>query len=284
MTFSIVAFDKKTREWGIAVQSKFVAVGAVVPFAVAEIGAIATQALANTSYGPKGLTLLSMGFTARQTIDILTKDDEDKEQRQIGIIDKYGNPASFTGEECFDWAGHIIGEDYCCQGNILASENVVKDMANSYENTPGDLIDKLFAALEAGQAAGGDKRGRESAAILIVKEKGAYDGGTDIYLDIRVDEHPYPIKELRKVFEVYDLCILNREDPSDILELKGDVLKKVKEVLKNSDFYSGKIDGNYDTQTKEALTKWLHTNNFEAKERNDEYIWGSIYRYMTKTN
>jgi len=284
MTFSIVAFDKKTREWGIAVQSKFVAVGAVVPFAVAEIGAIATQALANTSYGPKGLTLLSMGFTARQTIDILTKDDEDKEQRQIGIIDKYGNPASFTGEECFDWAGHIIGEDYCCQGNILASENVVKDMANSYENTPGDLIDKLFAALEAGQAAGGDKRGRESVAILIVKEKGAYDGGTDIYLDIRVDEHPYPIKELRKVFEVYDLCILNREDPSDILELKGDVLKKVKEVLKNSDFYSGKIDGNYDTQTKEALTKWLHTNNFEAKERNDEYIWGSIYRYMTKTN
>jgi len=284
MTFSIVAFDKKTREWGIAVQSKFVAVGAVVPFAVAEIGAIATQALANTSYGPKGLTLLSMGFTARQTIDILTKDDEDKEQRQIGIIDKYGNPASFTGEECFDWAGHIIGEDYCCQGNILASENVVKDMANSYENTPGDLIDKLFAALEAGQAAGGDKRGRESAAILIVKEKGAYDGGTDIYIDIRVDEHPYPIKELRKVFKVYDLCILNREDPSDILELKGDVLKKVKEVLKNSDFYSGKIDGNYDTQTKEALTKWLHTNNFEAKERNDEYIWGSIYRYMTKTN
>ncbi|MFO7797557.1 MAG: DUF1028 domain-containing protein [Promethearchaeati archaeon] len=284
MTFSIVAFDKKTREWGIAVQSKFVAVGAVVPFAVAEVGAIATQALANTSYGPKGLTLLNMGFTARQTIDILTKDDKEKEQRQIGIIDKYGNPASFTGEECFDWAGHVIGENYCCQGNILASENVVKDMARSYENTSGDLIDKLFAALESGQAAGGDKRGRESAAILIVKEKGAYDGGTDIYVDIRVDEHPYPIKELRKVFEVYDLCILNREDPDDILELKGDVLKKVKEVLKNSGFYSGKIDGTYDTQTKEALTKWLHTNNFEAKERNDEYIWGSIYRYMTKTN
>lgn len=282
MTFSIVAFDENAREWGVAVQSKFVAVGAVVPFARAEVGAIATQAFANTSYGPKGLTLLNMGFTAEETIEILTKNDEEKEQRQIGIIDKYGNPASFTGKECFDWAGHIIGENYTCQGNILAGEDVVKNMAEAFESNEGDLVENLFAALEAGQKAGGDKRGRESAAILIVKEKGAYDGGTDRYIDIRVDEHPYPIKELRKVFQVYDLCMLNREDPDDILELNGDILKNVRKVLKKDGFYEGDLKGEWDESTKDALTKWLQTNNFEIKERDDEYIWGTVYRYMVK--
>lgn len=282
MTFSIVAFDKDTREWGVAVQSKFVAVGAVVPFAFAEVGAIATQALANTSYGPKGLSLLNMGFSAEETIEILTKNDDEKEQRQIGIVDKFGNPAAFTGKECFEWAGHIIGESYCCQGNILASKDVVKDMADAYEKTEEDLVERLFAALDAGQKAGGDKRGRESAAILIVKEKGAYDGGTDRYIDIRVDEHLYPIKELRKVFEVYDLCMLNREDPNDLLELKGEVLKNVQEVLKNEGFYQAEFSNEYDDQTEEALTKWLHTNNFEIKERDDNMIWGSVYRYMMK--
>ncbi|MHA2129574.1 MAG: DUF1028 domain-containing protein, partial [Promethearchaeota archaeon] len=182
MTFSIVAFDPKNEEWGVAVQSKFVAVGAIVPFAKAGVGCIATQAFANTSYGPKGLELLKKGFSAEETIKLLIKDDELKEQRQLGIVDSRGNAASFTGSECFDWAGSAIGENYSCQGNILASEKVVRAMSKSFEKTTGDLIDKLFAALEAGQEKGGDKRGREAAAILIVKEKGAYDGGTDRYI------------------------------------------------------------------------------------------------------
>lgn len=280
MTFSIVAYDPKNDEWGVAVQSKFVAVGAIVPFAKAGVGAIATQAYSNTSYGPKGLSLLKKGFTAEETIQKLIEYDDLKEQRQVGIVDSYGNTASFTGKECFNWAGHIVGKNYACQGNILASKKVVSSMSNAFLDTEGDLIEKLFATLEAGQKQGGDKRGRESAAILIVKEKGAYDGGTDRYIDIRVDEHPNPIHELRKIFEIYDMCLLQRDDPNDIIKLEGEVLKIVKERLKGDGFFEGEITGDYDNKTNKALKNWLHTNNFEVKEREDNYMWGSVYRFI----
>jgi len=280
MTFSIVAYDPFKKEWGVAVQSKFVAVGAVVPFGKANVGAIATQAYANTSYGPRGLDLLEKGLTAEETIQQLIKDDVEREQRQVGIVDSYGNAASFTGKKCFDWAGHVIGENYACQGNILASDKVVTFMSEAFKSTTGDLIERFFAALEAAQEKGGDKRGREAAAILIVKEKGAYDGGTDRYIDIRVDEHPTPIRELKKVFEIYDMCILLRDNPKDIIKLEGEVMKTVKELLKKDGFYKGEINGVYDKNTKEALRDWLGTNNFEVKERDDEYMWGSVYRYI----
>ncbi|MFW9946638.1 MAG: DUF1028 domain-containing protein [Candidatus Odinarchaeota archaeon] len=280
MTFSIVAYEPKNKEWGVAVQSKFVAVGAIVPFAKANVGGIATQAYANTSYGPEGLKLLEKGLSAEETIKELIKDDEQRDERQIGIVDSHGNTSAFTGKKCFDWAGHIIGKNYSCQGNILASEDVVKAMAEAFENTKKDLVEKFFAALEAGQNKGGDRRGRESAAILIVKEKGAYDGGTDRYIDIRVDEHPTPIKELRKVFEVYDMCILLRDDPKDIVKLEDNVMKIVKERLKIDGFYKGEINVSYDKETRNALRDWLGTNNFEVKEREDEYMWGSVYRYI----
>jgi len=280
MTFSIVAFDPKNNEWGVAVQSKFVAVGSIVPYAKAKVGAIATQAYANTSYGPNGLALLEKGLTAEETIQRLIKDDEKKEERQVGIVDSFGNAASFTGSECFEWAGYIVGKNFSCQGNILASEEVVKAMAKAFETTRGDLIEKFFAVLDAGQEAGGDRRGRESAAILIVKEKGAYDGGTDNYINIRVDEHPTPIKELKKVFEIYDMCLLLRDDPKDLVKLKGDKVKIVKERLKLDRFYEGAIDDKYDDVTKKALRDWLGTNNFEVRERDDDFMWGSLYRYI----
>lgn len=202
-TFSIVAFDPETEELGIAVQSKFVAVGAVVPYAKAGVGAIATQSFANTTYGPRGLELLAAGKTAQETVDALVEDDRGKARRQVGIVDAEGRPATFTGQRCMDWAGGVVGEHYCAQGNILAGEEVVKGMAKAFEDAEGDLGDRLLAALEAGQAAGGDKRGRQSAALLIVREGWGYGRQNDRYRDLRVDDHPEPIQELKRIHALH---------------------------------------------------------------------------------
>ncbi|MHA1668834.1 MAG: DUF1028 domain-containing protein [Candidatus Heimdallarchaeaceae archaeon] len=282
MTFSIVAYDSKNKEWGVAVQSKFIAVGSIVPWARAGVGAIATQAWANTSYGPKGLALLKEGLTAQETLDLLLKKDEKREHRQVGIVDSFGNVASFTGKECFHWAGNITGEHYSCQGNILVSEDTVLAMSQAFRETKGDLVEKLLRALEEGQEAGGDSRGKQSAAILIVREKGAYDGGTDKYIDVRVDDHPHPIKELRRIFELYNLSLLKRDDPDDKVKLEGPVLKTVKEVLKIDGFYDGEIDSKFNDTFTLALQKWMNYNNFEVKERKDKYMWGAVYRYIQR--
>jgi uncharacterized Ntn-hydrolase superfamily protein len=191
-TFSIVAFDPETQELGVAVQSRIVAVGAVVPFAKAGVGAIATQAWANTTYGPRGLEFLAQGDSPELALKKLTADDEQRESRQVGIVSAKGESATFTGKECNDWAGAVRGPNYCCLGNILAAENVVKDMEKAFLETKGELALRLLAALDAGQAAGGDKRGMQSAALLI-----------DRFRDLRVDEHAEPIKELRRVFEAH---------------------------------------------------------------------------------
>lgn len=178
-TFSIVARDPSNGDLGIIVQSKFPTVGSVVPWAKANIGAIATQAWCNVGYGPNGLDLLAAGNSASETLKILLDGDEGREHRQIGIVDSKGQAVSHTGKECMDWAGHIIGDGFACQGNILARESVVVDMASAFENTEGDLIDNLFTGLKAGQAAGGDRRGMQSASIFIVREAGGYEGGND---------------------------------------------------------------------------------------------------------
>ena len=202
-TFSIVAFDPDTGELGVAVQSKFLGVGAVVPFAKAGVGAVATQAWANTTYGPRGLELLESGSTASEAIDQLIASDRGKSRRQVGIVDAAGRAHTFTGDGCSDWAGGIAGDHFCVQGNILAGEDVVNAMAKGFEDASGDLGDRMIAALRAGQAAGGDKRGRQSAALLIVKEKGGYGGYNDRYRDLRVDDHPTPIQELARIYAMH---------------------------------------------------------------------------------
>ena len=202
-TFSIVGYDAETGALGIAVQSKFFAVGSVVPWAEAGVGAIATQSWANTTYGPNGLKLLKSGLSAEQALERLIADDLGHATRQVGIVDANGNVANYTGDECNAWAGAVSGKNYTAQGNILAGEEVVKAMGKAYEETKGELADKLMAALFAGQEAGGDTRGQQSAALLVVQEKSGYGGFNDRYIDLRVDDAEKPIKELQRLLEIH---------------------------------------------------------------------------------
>lgn len=202
-TFSIVACDPQTGELGVAVQSKFLGVGAVVPWAKAGIGAVATQSYANTTYGPRGLALLEEGVAVDKVLDQLLASDDGKARRQVGIVDAKGKAVTFTGEGCMAWAGGIAKENFCVQGNILAGEAVVTAMAKAFESREGDLGDRMIEALAAGQEAGGDKRGRQSAALLIVKEGGGYGGYNDRYRDVRVDDHPEPIAELARIYAMH---------------------------------------------------------------------------------
>lgn len=202
-TFSIVAFDPNTKELGIAVQSRVVSVGSIVPWAKAGVGAIATQASANTNYGPDGLKLLEQGLDPNEVIKKLIADDSQAPSRQVGIVDAKGKVATYTGEKCLSWAGGRTGKYYTVQGNILTGQDVVDGMANAFEKAEGELGARLITALEAGQAAGGDKRGRQAAALLVVREGWGYAGYNDRYRDIRVDDHTEPIKELRRIYEIH---------------------------------------------------------------------------------
>lgn len=201
-TFSIVAYDPDKQEWGVAVESKYFCVACAVPWAEAGVGAVATQAWVNVSFGPKALALLKAGFTAEQALKILIDSDAEADRRQLAIVDARGNVAVHTGQKCLTWAGHKTGPNYTVQGNILVSEEVVNAMAQAFERAEGELADKLMAALEAGQAAGGDSRGQQSAALLVVRA-GAGPAGTDRYLDLRVDDHKTPIAELRRILSMH---------------------------------------------------------------------------------
>lgn len=202
-TFSIVGYDAETGQLGIAVQSKFFAVGAVVPWAEAGVGAIATQSWANTTYGPNGLKLLKSGLSAEQTLERLIADDPGHATRQVGIVDAKGNVANYTGDECNEWAGAVSGEHYTAQGNILAGEDVVKAMGKAFEETEGELADKLMAALFAGQDKGGDTRGQQSAALLVVQAGRGHGGFNDRYIDLRIDDAEEPIEELQRLLELH---------------------------------------------------------------------------------
>lgn len=206
-TYSIVAYDAKTGDLGVAVQSKFFGVGSVVPFAKAGVGAIATQSYANTEYGPKGLAMLEQGFSAEGAVSQLTRADSKREFRQLGIVDARGRAASYTGSECQAFAGHIVGEGFAVQGNILASEAVVKGMERAFvlarNSEEGELADWLMAALAAAENAGGDSRGRQSAALLVVRAHGGYGRVNDRYIDLRVEDHPEPVLELARLLGLH---------------------------------------------------------------------------------
>jgi uncharacterized Ntn-hydrolase superfamily protein len=238
-TFSIVAFDPSTRELGVAVQSRYFSVGSVVPWAEAGVGAIATQSFVNVSYGPKGLELLKQGMPVDDVIDRLTKDDVGKDSRQLGVIDAKGNAAAFTGKKCLEWAGSKVGKNYSVQGNILASEDVVNRMAESFEFAKGDLGSRLVAALEGGENAGGDARGRQSAALLVVRENRGRASYGDRYIDLRVEDHSNPIGELERLLDMHRVYSLIDESEEELtknnFETALSTLKKAAALNPNVD-------------------------------------------------
>ena len=279
-TFSIVAHDRETGTWGVAVQSKFIAVGSVVPFAEAGVGAIATQALANMAYGPDGLALLRKGTSAADVVRKLTEADAGRDERQLGVVDAKGTAASFTGKKCMEWAGHEVGHGFACQGNILFGPAVVHAMARTYETTSGDILDRLLAALSAGQREGGDRRGMQSAALLVVKKGGSYGGATDRWVDLRVEDHPSPIEELQRVFRLFDLTMLEREDPSTLVRIEGEVAAGLQHDLGVLGHYSGRLTGTWDEASRAAFRRFLGEHNFENKARTDDTVWPSIVTYL----
>ena len=203
-TYSIVACDLEASQWGVAVQSKFLAVGAVVPWADAGVGAIATQAYANPRYGPEGLRLLREGLAAAEVVAALVADDEGRSQRQLGIVDRKGRSETFTGDECNDWAGGRTGECYAAQGNILVSAETVDALAVTFEgNSHLELPERLIECLAAAQAAGGDRRGQQSASLLVVEKDAGYANLSDVVVDLRVDDHARPIVELRRLYALH---------------------------------------------------------------------------------
>jgi len=238
-TFSIVAFDPKTRNLGVAVQSRYFSVGTAVPWAQAQVGAVATQSFVNISYGPRGLKLLKKGLTVNEVIEKLTSKDKSRDYRQLGIIDGKGNPAAYTGTKCLKWAGSKTGKNYTAQGNTLANEQVVQNMGKKFETTKSDLADRLVAALEGGQEAGGDARGRQSAALLVVGERKSKAGYGDRLIDLRVEDHPDPIAELKRLLRLHRVYSLI--DEAEEIFTQGNhkkaiaTIKKAIELNPNSD-------------------------------------------------
>ncbi|GHO75672.1 hypothetical protein KSD_34430 [Ktedonobacter sp. SOSP1-85] len=279
MTYSIVARDPERGELGIAVQSKFLSVGAVVPWAKASVGAIATQALANTSYGIQGLKHLAAGRSAQETLEQLLAGDEGRADRQVGIIGMTGQPVSFTGERCFHWAGGLTGKHYACQGNILVSGDTVEAMARTFEETGGLLCDRLLAALAAGQAAGGDGRGQQSAALLVVKEGAGYGGYTDRFIDLRVDDHPTPIDELKRILELHKLYLF-RPDPADILTIDASLAQELQKLLTITGDYQSPITSRYDEPTCEAFRAFSGRENLEERWFEDARIDRVVLEFL----
>ena len=270
MTFSIVGFDPANGDLGIAVASKFPCVGAVVPWAKAGAGAVATQAWANTDLGSDGLRLMASGMPAASALDAVLEGDDGRDERQAGFVDAHGDAATFTGSGCVDWAGGVTGEHSAAQGNILAGAAVVASMSDAFAASEGDLSDRLLVALLAGDAAGGDRRGKQSAALLVVRAGGGYEGRNDRYIDLRVDDHPEAPAELARLFTVWDDTMLVRNDPP--LEATTELVKEIQRRLAALGRYEGAAHGAYDEPTRAALEDWAGWYNLEGRLRDDRMI------------
>jgi uncharacterized Ntn-hydrolase superfamily protein len=250
-TYSIAACDLEAKQWGVAVQSKFLGVGSVVPWAEPDVGAIATQAYANPSYGPNGLALLREGLSASDVVERLTAADGGRDERQVGVVDARGDSASWTGPECNDWAGHRTGHGYAAQGNILVGEETVAALATTFEaNAQLPLVQRLIECLAAAQAAGGDRRGQQSASLLVVQRNGGYAALSDVLVDLRVDDHERPIQELRRIYALHRR-LFEVSPREDWLAVEGNLRTEVDERL-------GRLG--YD-----SLDAWAGVENLEER-------------------
>ncbi len=263
-TFSIVAYSPEENAWGVAVASKFLAAGALVSWAKSDAGAIATQSFAKVGFGPAGLALLAEGKSASETLAALLKDDPKRESRQVGIVDAQGNVAAHTGKSCNDWAGHKLGTHFSVQGNILTGADVLDAMSESFLSASGELADRLVAALRAGDSAGGDKRGKQSAAVLVVKPGGGYGGDTDHYLDLRVDDDEQPVKKLRQLLESHHL-FFGEAKPEDQLPINEEIARELQNILVSEGYMGGEVNGEWDAVTKQAF--WVLVGNENLEER-----------------
>jgi uncharacterized Ntn-hydrolase superfamily protein len=261
-TYSIVAIDLEAEQWGVAVQSKFLSVGSVVPWAAPHIGAVATQAYANPRYGPNGLELLREGLSAQEVVDRLTSEDEGRDHRQLGVVDSKGNAATYTGKECMDWAGGRTGTGYAAQGNILVSGETVDAMAERFEGSSGPLAVRLIDCLAAAQAAGGDSRGQQSSALLVVQRDGGYAGMSDTVVELRVEDHELPIEELRRIYTLHDEIFgtTPREEWLDVDEELGAELQERLARL------------GYEGELEETFTRWTGKENLEDRVEGIEQI------------
>jgi uncharacterized Ntn-hydrolase superfamily protein len=262
-TYSIVAADLDADQWGVAVQSKFLSVGSVVPWAEPHVGAIATQAYANPRYGPNGLQLLREGLSAQEAVDRLTAADDGRDHRQLGIVDGKGDAATYTGKECMDWAGGRTGAGYAAQGNILVSAETVDAIAESFEASGSrPLAERLIDCLAAGQAAGGDSRGQQSSALLVVERDGGYAQMSDVVVELRVEDHERPIEELRRIYVLHDEIFGStpREQWLEVDEALGAELRERLAKLG----YDGALD--------EAFPSWAGKENFEDRVDGVEQI------------
>jgi uncharacterized Ntn-hydrolase superfamily protein len=255
-TYSIAACDLDAGQWGVATQSKFLAVGSVVPWAEPQVGAVATQALANPRYGPDGLALLRQGLAAAEVVERLTAADEDRDHRQLGVVDARGGSATYTGSACMDWAGGLTGPGFAAQGNILVGEETVAALATTFTATAGrPLAERLLECLAAAQAAGGDRRGQQSAALLVVEKDGGYEALSDVLVDLRVDDHEQPVGELSRLYGIHDL--LFGKTPRDRWVAVDDALR---------DELTERLAAlGYDGDLASAFRAWTGTENLEER-------------------
>jgi len=281
-TFSIVACDLNEKTWGVAVASKFPAVGAAVPWVSAEVGAVATQSYINTSYGPNGLALMAEGTSAQETLDKLLAGDPEREIRQVGLVDAQGQAVTFTGNKCHAWAGGLTGPGYAIQGNILTGADVIQNMEAAFLDTEGDLPARLYAALYAGDRTGGDKRGRQAAAIYVAKPKGGYGGFLDRWIDYRVDDHLDPVARLGELLELHELY-MGKSPEEERVQLEGETLTDLQKIMADLGYYQAHMDGKYSEAIAESIASFLGNENFEERANPKEgWIDSPVLEYIFK--